>query len=180
MSALQEFIQILSGRFNNAAQYEAKKGEHFPYAEHVNTPCNDKITGLPADFAGVFLVEESYYTLNGQTHGSPHLFLFTQEGDAVKLTSYELPAGCDKDSFTYDKMAPVAYSDLKPSARFTPAVYTCREGVWQGGSTSMFSPVLKFTLWERFSPDLLEVSERMEVNGKRTFGFDEPILYTRV
>ena len=44
----------------------------------------------------------------------------------------------------------------------------------------MFSPVLKFNLFERFSPEVLEVTESMEVNGKRTFGYDEPILYKRV
>lgn len=43
----------------------------------------------------------------------------------------------------------------------------------------MFSPVLKFTLWERFSPEVLEVSETMEVNGKKTMGYDRPILYKR-
>ena len=44
----------------------------------------------------------------------------------------------------------------------------------------MFSPVLKFTLFERFSEERLEVTESMEVNGKRTFGYDEPIMYKRV
>lgn len=179
MSKLNEFMQILTGHFNNREQYEAKKGENFPYAEHVNTACNDKIEGLSADFAGVFMVEESYFTANGSTHAAPHLFLFTQEGDSVKLTSYDLPAGYDKDSFTYEKLQPVAYADLKPSAKFTPALYTEKDGVWEGGSVSMFSPVLKFTLFERFSPDVLEVTESMEVNGKRTFGYDDPILYKR-
>ena len=51
--------------------------------------------------------------------------------------------------------------------------------MWEGGSVSMFSPVLKFTLFERFSSQCLEVSESMEVNGKKTFGYDEPILYKR-
>ena len=45
-------MQILTGHFNNAEQYEAKKGENFPYAEHRNTACNDKIEGLPADLDG--------------------------------------------------------------------------------------------------------------------------------
>ena len=31
-----------------------------------------------------------------------------------------------------------------------------------------------------FSSEQLEVSESMEVNGKRTFGYDVPILYRRV
>ena len=58
--------------------------------------------------------------------------------------------------------------------------YIEKDGVWEGGSTSMFSPVLKFTLFERFSEEYLEVSETMEVRGKRTFGYDEPIIYKRV
>ncbi len=32
----------------------------------------------------------------------------------------------------------------------------------------------------KFSDNFLEVSESMEVNGKRTFGYDEPIIYKRV
>lgn len=180
MRKLESFVQLLSGHFNNAAQYEAKKGEGFPYAEHVNTPCNHKIRGLPADFDGVFLLEESYYTVNGKTHASPHLFLFTQEEGGIRLTSYEVPASCPKDCLTADKLPELEYSELKPSARFTPALYTERDGVWEGGSTSMFTPVLKFTLFERFSPEVLEVTEHMEMNGKRTFGYDDPILYKRV
>lgn len=47
------------------------------------------------------------------------------------------------------------------------------------GSTSQFTPVMKFKLWERFSETGLEVAESMEVNGKETFGYDVPILYKR-
>ena len=45
---------------------------------------------------------------------------------------------------------------------------------------SQFSPVMIFRLWEKFSDTCLEVSESMEVNGKRTFGYDAPIIYKRV
>ena len=57
------------------------------------------------------------------------------------------------------------YALLRPSAKFTPAIYRRRGDVWEGGSESMFTPALKFTLFERFSADVLEVSERMERNG---------------
>ena len=97
----------------------------------------------------------------------------------MKLTSYELPQGCDKAGFTFETMGEVEFGALQPSQKFTPAVYTCRGGVWEGGSTSMFTPALKFTLFERFSSEVLEVSETMEMNGKRTFGYDVPILYRR-
>ena len=92
MSRLDEFLRLLCGRFDNTRQLEELRrsgGPALPLAEHVNTVCNDKIDGLPADFAGAFVLEESYYTTEGKTHASPHLFLFTEEGEAVKLTSYQ-------------------------------------------------------------------------------------------
>ena len=109
----------------------------------------------------------------------PHLFLFTMEGDGVKLTSWELPEGYDKSTFTAESLGRLAYSGLKESKKITPAIYKFKDGLWEGDSVSMFSPVLKFTLFERFSQNCLEVSESMEVNGKRTFGYDEPIIYKR-
>lgn len=182
MKKLDAFVALLTGNFNNKEQFESmqEKNIEFPFAEHVNTACNGKIKNLPADFQGIFMVEESYYTAKGNTHSSPHLFLFTEEDEGIKLTSYEIPEGYDKKTFTYEQMKEVEYNNLKLSEKFTPAIYTEINGVWEGGSVSMFSPVLKFTLFERFSNDCLEVSESMEVNGKKTFGYDEPILYKRV
>lgn len=182
MSKLQEFVNLLTGRFNNKEQYEKmqKAGKSYPYAEHVNTVCNDKITHLPADFQGKFIVEESYYETNGKRHASPHLFLFTEEPDGILLSSYEVPAGTDRNAFTYASMQPVDYRELKKSEKFTPALYCENDGIWEGGSTSQFSPVMQLKLWERFSDTCLEVSEIMEMNGKRTFGYDEPIIYKRV
>lgn len=182
MRHLQDFINILSGQFNNVEQYRdmQTQGMEYPFAEHINTVCNDKISGLSEDFSGVFLVEESRYTERGKTHASSHLFLFTEEGETVQLTSYEIPDGYDKSNFTYEQLRTVNYSDLKVSKKFTPAIYQLKNGVWEGGSVSQFSPVLKFTLFERFSEEWLEVSECMEVNGKRTFGYDKPILYKRI
>ena len=165
-SNLEMFIKLITGHFNNKEQFEEmqKSGRVYPYAEHVNTVCNDKIKNLPVDFQGKFLVEESYYETNGKKHASSHIFLFTEEKEGILLSSYEIPAGADKNTFTYDSMLPVEYSELKK---------------WEGGSTSQFTPVMKFKLWERFSETGLEVAESMEVNGKRTFGYDVPILYKR-
>ncbi len=182
MTRLNDFMKILTGEFDNKEQFASMqaKGAKYPFAKHVNTICNDKIKGLPENFDGYFMVEESYYTSDNNTHATPHLFLFTQEGDDVKLTSYEIPEGYDKNSFTYEQLQDVEYASLKLSAKFTPAVYALKDDVWEGGSISMFSPVLKFTLFERFSKDHLEVDESMEVNGKKTFGFDTPIIYKRI
>ena len=178
---LDEFTEMMTGHFDNKEQFDKmqEEGKTYPYAEHVNTVCNDKIKNLPVDFHGKFLVEESYYETNGKKHASSHIFLFTEEKEGILLSSYEIPAGADKNTFTYDSMLPVEYSELKKSEKFTPALYLENDGVWEGGSTSQFTPVMKFKLWERFSEIGLEVSESMEVNGKRTFGYDVPILYKR-
>ena len=107
--------------------------------------------------------------------------IFTLAGFlGVMLSSYEIPAGEDKNTFSYDSMRSVDYNELKQSEKFTPALYHEKNGVWEGGSVSQFTPVMIFRLWEKFSDTSLEVSESMEVNGKRTFGYDEPIIYKRV
>ena len=141
----EEFVKLMTGHFDNKEQFTEMKaaGKIFPYAQHVNTVCNDKINNIPEDFHGIFIVE-------------------------------------DKNTFSYDSMKNVDYTELKKSEKFTPALYHEKDGIWEGGSTSQFSPVMTFKLWERFSDSCLEVSESMEVNGKRTFGYDAPIIYKRV
>lgn len=182
MNKLDEFVNLLVGKFNNKEQFEKMKeeGKEYPYCEHLNNIFNDKIKNLPKDFKGVFIVEESYYTSNNNTHASPHIFLFELEGEKdVKLTSFEIPEVYDKVKFTYEELKEIDFNDLKESTKFVPAIYKENNGVWEGGSVSMFNPVLKFTLFEKFSDEVLEVEEKMEVNGKKTFGFDDPILYKR-
>lgn len=182
ISKFEQFINMMTGHFDNQEQFQKMKeaGEIYPYAEHVNTPCNNKIQDLPADFSGIFIVEESYYQSQGKRHSSPHLFLVTEQDDVIELSSYEIPEGEDKNTFSYETMKNVKYSALKKSEKFTPALYHEKDGVWEGGSVSRFSPVMIFRLWEKFSDTCLEVSESIEVNGKRTFGYDVPIIYKRV
>ena len=182
MMKLENFVNMMTGHFDNREQFHMmqKEGKVYPYAEHVNTVCNDKIDNLPKDFTGRFVVEESYYETAGKRHASPHLFLITESADGILLSSYEIPKGEDKNTFSYDSMKNVDYSKLEKSEKFTPALYYEKDGIWEGGSTSQFSPVMTFKLWEKFSDNFLEVSESMEVNGKRIFGYDEPIIYKRV
>ena len=179
MSKLDDFIKLLVGNFDNSEQYDKLKDTGFPFARHVNTVCNRKIKNLPNDFKGVFVLEESYYTVNDRTNASSHLFLFTEEEEGIKLTSYEIPKEYGRN-VTYSDIEEIDYLILHVSEKFTPAIYKLNNGVWEGGSESMFTPVLKFKLFERFSEEMLEVSETMEMNGKRTFGYDEPIIYRRI
>lgn len=70
-------------------------------------------------------------------------------------------------------MKNVDYSKLEKSEKFTPALYHEKDGIWEGGSTSQFSPVMTFKLGERschwlmFARPFGEVvlSTLMELNG---------------
>ena len=132
------------------------------------------------DIASIAKAKEKQCSITGKRHASPHLFLITEIEQGILLSSYEIPKGEDKNTFSYDSMKNVDYSKLEKSEKFTPALYHEKDGIWEGGSTSQFSPVMTFKLWEKFSDNFLEVSESMEVNGKRIFGYDEPIIYKRV
>ena len=68
MKLLKEFTAMLCGSFDNSVQLErfAAQGiTGYPEARHVNTRINDHIDHLPEDFAGEFVLEESYYTVGG-------------------------------------------------------------------------------------------------------------------
>jgi hypothetical protein len=67
----------------------------------------------------------------------------------ILLSSYEIPKGEDKNTFSYDSMKNVDYSKLEKSEKFTPTLYHEKDGIWEGGSTSQFSPVMTFKLGER-------------------------------
>ena len=179
---LDDFTGMMTGHFDNKEQFDKMQaeGKTYPYAEHVNTICNDKNKKIFRRISnGRFVVEESYYETNGKRHASPHLFLISENNEGIVLSSYDIPNGEDKNTFSYDSMKAVDYSELNESKKFAPALYREKDGVWEGGSTSQFSPVMIFKLWERFSEDSLEVSEIIEVNGRRTFGYDDPIVYKR-
>ena len=156
MMKLDNFVGMMTGHFDNKDQFNKMQaeGKTYPYAEHVNTICNDKINNLPEDFKGKFVVEESYYEINGKRHASPHLFLITEIEQGILLSSYEILKGEDKNTFSYDSMKNVDYSKLEKSEKFTPALYHGKDGIWEGGSTSQFSPVMTFKLWEKFSNNL--------------------------
>ena len=65
MMKLENFVGMMTGHFDNKDQFKEMQaeGRTYPYAEHVNTICNDKINNLPEDFKGKFVVEESYYEM---------------------------------------------------------------------------------------------------------------------
>lgn len=182
MEQLEKLKEILTGEFNNFKQWQEQKAKgnfDFPKAEHRNHVCNKKVTSLPDGFSGYFLIEESYYTVKENKKAMPHLFLLEKDKNGVRLSSYEIPSEYSKEDFTYEHVKLMEYSTLKPSEKFVPIIYTEKNGVFEGKSISMFSPKVKFTLTQKLSDEVLIVSEIMEIEGKRVFGYDIPIEYRR-
>ena len=94
MANLINFVTLLNGKFDNKDQFEkiSKTNPQYPYAKHINTICNSKIANLPNGFEGVFMIEESYYSVQGTTRSSSHLFLFMLSSAAFWPTSGCAPA----------------------------------------------------------------------------------------
>ena len=184
MDILEHFITYLCGRFNNDKQVakELEQGSIIhPRARHINGICNSKIKNLPEAFKGYFVIEESYYQIGERMQVLPHLFLFDlNEARKVRLTSYELPEGISKEDFRNDNHELVMdYRKLQISEKFNPMIYEYYEDCFRGSSISDFGNGISFTLQEKATPTVLEVSEVFRRNDKITFGFEEPIIYER-
>ena len=48
MVKLDNFVDMMTGHFNNKEQFDKmqKDGKIYPYAEHINTICNEKILNM--------------------------------------------------------------------------------------------------------------------------------------
>lgn len=123
---LDEFTEMMTGHFDNKEQFDKMQaeGKTYPYAEHVNTICNDKIKNLPEDFNGRFVVEESYYETNGKRHASPHLFLITETEQGILLSSFWKGPYCRV--FQFEFFWCFSYKNLPfLFAHYTSAIFIC-------------------------------------------------------
>ena len=52
MMEIKKFVELMTGEFDNKEQFMEMKeaGKSFPYAQHINTVCNDKIKNIPEYF----------------------------------------------------------------------------------------------------------------------------------
>ena len=184
MRTLERFITCLCGDFDNQDQIaEEMKNNRLlhPLATHRNRVINDHIDNLPEHFSGFFILEESYYVDEQGKKAQPHLFLFQEnEKGNVKLLSYEIPKPYNQNTFVYGDDLKLDYRELIVSEKFKLMEYYEKDGVFFGESENQFSPAVTFQLCESISLDGLSVSETLLVNGKRTMGYDTPILYKRI
>lgn len=187
-SLLPLFRSFIVGHFDNSAQVarEQARGcvEH-PLAVHVSDVANQKIDGVPAGFAGVFVLEETYYTnvTTGTTTPSPFLFLFTERADGrVQIASYTLPARlAPGDVRNNNTQLRFDFNELVQSPTFTPAAYTfdARAQVFALNATTVLSPTQQFVLIETVSSYQIRTLEQVLINGHNVMPFATPIEYAR-
>lgn len=93
MADLINFVTLLNGKFDNKDQFEkiSKTNPQYPYAKHINTICNSKIANLPNGFEGVFMIEESYYSVQGTIREKelPSLFSGNHTNVYISVTNRE-------------------------------------------------------------------------------------------
>ena len=87
----------------------------------------------------------------------------------ILLSSYEIPKGEDKNTFSYDSMKNVDYSKLEKSEKFTPALYH-EKGRWQHKPVLSGNDIQTWGAechWLMFARPFGEVvlSTLMELNG---------------
>lgn len=187
MTEFEIFQSIITGIFDNKRQIEQEKKNGnliHPEAMHRNAICNNKISNLPPDFSGIFVIEESYYTdLTTQKKTVlPHLFLFTENKDAhVTLTSYEIPKEYSPADFTnINPSLHLDYKTLTPSKKFAPMTYEYQPESFYGQSFNELAPSLTLYLEETLTYQTLKVTEILKRGDRVVIGYDGPIIYERI
>lgn len=182
---LDLYLSYLTGDFDNQAQLnqEQKSGKVVhPLAKHVTRVITKRVANVPADFKGVFVLEESYYTFAGQeTQVKPYIFKFLRNDNGqVVLHSIGIPTRIDKKTFTnVNADWSLDFAELKESASFKPATYTKTERGFYIKATNDLPGGIQFTLEETIGKDFLEVMELAEKNGKRLTPYETPIQYLK-
>ncbi|MBP2100018.1 hypothetical protein [Enterococcus rivorum] len=163
MEDLEKITTILTGEFDNKEQFnslsEAEKAT-FPYAVHKNHIVNKKINNLPKDFNGIYLHEESYYTLKGKEKFKSDLFLFTYDNTG-KVTLNAITVPKEATNCKYLDLKSLNYNDLSISVKFVPLKYVEHNGIFSGESKSMFTKSTEFILKQNISTERLIIKESL-------------------
>ncbi len=182
---LDLYLSYLTGDFDNQMQVlkeiEAGKQIH-PLAKHVTRVITSRVSNIPADFKGVFVLEESYYTNpNQERQVKPYIFKFLLNNNGkVVLHSIGIPTRIDKKTFRNDNADwSLDFTELKESASFKPAIYTKTERGFYIKAPNDLPGGMKFTLEETIGNGFLEVMELVEKDGKRLTAYETPLQYLK-
>lgn len=136
MSEAEQVKNCIVGTFTNEEQFQ-KLSENqkkvFPFAKHISHCLNDCIKGIPENFEGYYVLEESYYHIGDANRFKTDLFLISQnEKGQAQLFAVTLPK--ENMSKKYEELLPMNFSQLTINPRFNAIVYTQKNGVFSGYS----------------------------------------------
>ena len=186
MSDLDVYLSYLTGDFDNHAQVEEqlKSGKQIhPYAKHITRIIGNRVQNIPADFKGVFVLEESYYKYpNQDTIVKPYIFKFELNNEQrIVLNSIVVPERIEKKKLRNDNVVwTLDFSELKNSPSFKPVAYTKTDRGFYIKAPNDLPGGVKFTLEETIGNGFLEVMELAEKEGKRLTPYATPLMYKRV
>lgn len=180
-----EIIRMLSGIFTNEEQIrkEDMEGKRVhPAAKHIITPCGHMISNIPEGLRNGFVIEESYFDLGDRVIDKHYLFLYEEVGvRTVRLTSFNLPKNIEFGKFIGgNDHIRMDFRDLEVSPRFEPLLLNKNNGEYFGENVSSFGPGKIFRFSLRVSEEGFEVKELLEADGKKSAGYDTPVVYKRV
>ncbi len=85
--------------------------------------CNDRITGLPADFSGI-RSGGGYYTLDGKDrYNAASVPVYGGGRGRHQADLLRYAGGYTKENFTSENLKETAWESLKISEKFTPIIY---------------------------------------------------------
>lgn len=183
---LDIYLSYLVGDFDNQAQIDAeiKAGKQIhPFAKHITRIIQERVNNIPANFKGVFVLEESYYKYpDKDTLIKPYIFLFKESDKGeVLLNSMAIPSRIDKNSFrNSNKDWKLDFNELKPSPTFSQATYRKVKGGFYINHTVNLPNDMTFTLEETIGKKGLTVMETPKKNGVSLASYDTPIQYIRI
>ena len=207
------FNTYIRGEFDNSLQInnESKNGTDWssvthPYAYHISDIMNQKITNIPDDMTGFFILEESYYTYHNQpTVASPFIFYFSSVTPAKKGIVKANKRGTEKEmSSNYNNVMitnyqanginitqlrnnntrlKIDYSQLSLATDFTPSVYQYfdnNSSFYLNSVTVNTTTNTTFTLIETIAQYQLRVLEQVNIDGENIVPYNTPLIYDRL
>jgi len=187
MTAYELFKQHLVGDFNNRTQIALQKlsGKQIhPFAVHVNREFTHRVAGLPFDFEGSFILEESYYDYpeEEETRLKPYLFwIKPKTTDIAELRPMVVPPHWEPKDIRNDNADfKLKYEEIGTHPWFGVAEYYKVADRLHTHHVCNLGNGKQFSLIEYFSEGRLDVMELLEENGKRMIPYSTPIIYERL
>lgn len=180
---LRRFMNMLCGSFDNMEQCrreEAAGARIHPEARHIIGICNDRMVNLPENFSGYFVIEESHFDLGSRRIDKQYLFSYAMEGTRIRLTSWNIPASMDKETFVNSNPdISIDYTALEISPRFSPLLLEPAGDAYVGENASTFSADHVFNFRLEVTRDALYVTEALVKDGQLVAGYHTPVIYKK-